>query len=194
MFPACISYDAWKELLAFQVLRLLVVIMLTHTTLSVVVMILWCAVTLTCLINTVRELLICISFLSRIGVFYGGTVLELLILLHAYVPISKTYFFYCFVLLLYWAALCNHNHRQFMLNLLYDTLTCFFCDPSVCSRSWGPVSSVPAHCELPALVLYPAFLWRAAARSHHLCGILHSEPPRQPGKPAWSCTNSAEIK
>lgn len=68
-----------------------------------------------------------ISFLSGIGVFYGGTPLQLLILLHhvCSLPAKHTVIHY-FVLLLCW-ALCNHNHRQFMFNFLWNTLTCFVC-------------------------------------------------------------------
>lgn len=66
------------------------------------------------------------------------------------------------------------------------------CDPSVCSRSWGPVSCVPPYHQLAALVLLPAFLWRGVAWSHHLCGILHREQPWQPGKPADDCGNGTK--
>lgn len=110
-----------------------------------------------------------ISFLSWIRVFYGGTPAWVAYTLSLCMfPPGKHLIFYYFVLLLY-CTLCNHNHRQFMLNII----TCSDCDLSVCSRSWGLVSRFPTHCQLPTLVLHPAFLWRAAARSHHLCGILH---------------------
>lgn len=53
---------------------------------------------------------------------------------------------------------------------------------SVCSRSRRPFSGFPAHRQLPAVVLYSAFIWGPAARSHHLRGLLYCEPSWQPGK------------
>lgn len=51
----------------------------------------------------------------------------------------------------------------------------------MCPRSGGFVPGVPTHRQLSAVVLLPAALGGAAARSHHLRGILHGESPGQPG-------------
>ena len=114
-----------------------------------------------------------ISFLSGIGLFYGGTLLQLAILLHRVCShqqnISSFIALYCYCSELFVITIIDN----LCFNLPWHKLTCSVCDLSVCSRSWRAVSSFPTHCQLPALVLYPAFLWGAAARSHHLCGILH---------------------
>lgn len=129
-----------------------------------------------------------ISFLSEFGVFYGGTLSELLIHLH-HVCFHQQNIYNALLLciVIAWRPLFSQS-QPFMYNLVRHTLTCFICDLSVCSRSWGLVSCFPACRQLPALVLYSAFLWRVAPWSHHLCRILHCQPPWQPGIAAWTCT------
>lgn len=114
-------------------------------------------------------------------VFYGGTSLELLIFLRCLWSHQQNMWS-----LITWVVFA----LSFFVKTIIDDYIWFTikgtnsCDPSVCFRGWGPVSCLPPYYQLAALVLLPAFLWRGAAWSHHLCGILYREQPWQPGKQA----------
>ena len=64
---------------------------------------------------------------------------------------------------------------------------CVWCLP-VCPGRGGSVPGLPPHRELPAVVLLPALLRRAAARGHHLRGLLHRQQHGQPGEPRPTAT------
>lgn len=130
---------------------------LTLQTFSGIVMVLWCSLTLTCLINTVCELLLASHFSAGSGCFMVGPCLSCSLSYTVYVPTSITYglLLLCIVTVLRCVITIVDN-----LCLIYckKILTLFVCDSSVGSRSGGPVSCFPTHRQLSALVLHPAFL------------------------------------
>lgn len=130
-------------------------------------------------------------------VFYGGTSLELLIFYHCLWSHQQNILFlmtYIFNSIELFVITIIHNYVEFTTK---DT-NLMWCDPSVCSRSWGPVPSVPTYYQLAPLVLLPAFLWSTSSEvheawSHHLCGVFYREQPRQPGKPAQDCNDGTKV-
>lgn len=89
LYVACMH--KWWGLKRFSGIASMDVSVLTHQTFSGTVMILWCSVTLTCLINTVCELLLASHFWAASGCFMVGPRLSCLYSYTVYVPTSKTY-------------------------------------------------------------------------------------------------------